>query len=211
VRALTDGAGVPAGGGVTVVWATFRDPRFGTTLQYPGNMFRASEPPADGRAVFTAADGATITVTTRPNNEGFDRARLEQAVRQNRPAGDEILYDERGQGSLLLVGRRGGTRYVEYHDISRDGAVIGAMVMTYPDATGPLYDALAARVSRTFKTVSAPAPRPAAPAAATPRPAAANPAAANPAPARPAAPPPAAAPGPRTEAPAPRRPGPAHG
>ncbi len=88
-------------------WTTYRNDRFGTTIEYPAR-FKPGRPPDnnDGLA-FTAADGATLRVWGSLNIEELDREALEKQTRE-RQAGNEIYsYSARGPNWFVFSGRRG--------------------------------------------------------------------------------------------------------
>jgi hypothetical protein len=154
-------AGLPAtpalaqadGAGVTLAenWQTFRDQRTGLAVQVPSRLMRAlPDAPENTVRVYGGDDGSRLTLLARANSAGTDLATLERQVRESQPPGTRILYDARAANWFVIAGRRGDDEFYERHHITRDGATVSGFVATYPAALGYMYDALVARMSRTF-------------------------------------------------------------
>ena len=71
-------------------WTTYRNTRFGTSIEYP-SRFHAGRPPDnnDGQS-FTADDGAQLAVWGSLNALEHDVAGLEAFLRENPKAGETI-------------------------------------------------------------------------------------------------------------------------
>ena len=133
-------------------WTTYRNDRFGTSIEYPAR-FKPGRPPDnnDGQS-FTAPDGATLRVWGSLNIEALDRESLEKQTRE-RQAGNEIFsYSARGANWFVFSGRRGAdsifyTRYL----LSHRGEVINAFDLGYPEALKATYDPIVTRLSKSLR------------------------------------------------------------
>lgn len=133
-------------------WTTYRNARFGTTIEYP-RRFRSGRPPDNNDGLtFTSPDGATLAVWGSLNINNDSRETLERATREAQ-AGDEIWsYSARGENWFVFSGRRGRDgifhkRYV----LSHGGAVINAFDLGYSEALKLDYDPIVTRMSRSLR------------------------------------------------------------
>ena len=134
-------------------WATYRNTRFGTSIEYPGR-FRPGRPPDnnDGQA-FEADDGAKLSVWGSLNINNDDRATLEAQMREQGQGPKEIYsYSARGENWFVFSGRRGpdGLFYKRYL-LSHRGAIINAFDIGYPEALKTEYDPIVTRMSKSLK------------------------------------------------------------
>jgi len=133
-------------------WATYRNDRFGTTIDYP-RRFRPGRPPDNNDGLtFSSPDGATLAVWASLNINSDDRVTLERATREAQ-AGHEIWsYSARGENWFVFSGRRGpdGIFYKRYL-LSHGGDVINAFDLGYPEALKPDYDPIVTRISRSLR------------------------------------------------------------
>ena len=98
---------LPASAAAQEVWATYRNDRFGTTIEYPAR-FRPGRPPENNDGLsFEATDGATLSVWGSLNVLEHDVAGLEAFLRENPKGGERITYRAAGRNWLVLSGTRG--------------------------------------------------------------------------------------------------------
>jgi serine/threonine-protein kinase len=132
-------------------WTTYRNTRFGTSIEYPAR-FRAGRPPENNDGLsFTAADGATLSVWGSLNVEEHDIAGLEAFLRENPQAGEQITYRASGANWLVLSGTRGERVFYQRHLISHRGEIINAFAISYPAAFRGTYDPIVGRLSRSLR------------------------------------------------------------
>ena len=88
-------------------WTTYRNTRFGTSIEYP-TRFKPGRPPDnnDGQS-FDAPDGATLAVWGSFNVLEHDVAGLEAFLRENAAKEEKISYRAAAQNWLVLSGTRG--------------------------------------------------------------------------------------------------------
>jgi hypothetical protein len=134
-------------------WRTYRNPRFGTTIDYPA-QFRPGRPPANGDGLgFTSADGASFSVFGGHNALEQDLAALETSVRESH-ASDRISYDQRGENWVVVSGLHRNAIFYERWLLSHGGRIVNGFVIGYPQRLGPAYDPIVTRMSQSFRAGS---------------------------------------------------------
>ena len=132
-------------------WATYRNTRFGTSVEYPAR-FRPGRPPDNNDGLsFIAPDGATLSVWGSLNVEEHDVAGLEAFLRENPKAGERITYRASGANWLVLSGTRGDRIFYKRHLLSHRNEIINAFEISYPAALGGTYDPIVSRLSRSLR------------------------------------------------------------
>jgi hypothetical protein len=134
------------------VWKTYRNDRFGTTIEYPSDKFRSLRPPDnnDGLA-FEAADGGRFTVSAGRNINDDTLAQVEASYLTDREPGEKITYRDRGPNWFVLSGTRGGTIFYERHLLSHRNELLNNFDITYPARLKAAYDPIVARMSKSLR------------------------------------------------------------
>jgi hypothetical protein len=132
-------------------WTTYRNTRFGTSIEYP-SRFKPGRPPDnnDGQS-FTAADGAGLSVWGSLNVEEDDLAGVEKFVRENSQEGDRITYRTAGQNWFVLSGTRADLIFYKRYMLSHRNEIINAFEITYPAALASAYGPIVARLSKSLR------------------------------------------------------------
>jgi hypothetical protein len=132
-------------------WTTYRNTRFGTSIEYP-SRFHAGRPPDnnDGQS-FTAPDGAQLAVWGSLNALEHDVAGLEALLRENPKEGETITYRAAGKNWLVLSGTRKDHVFYARHLFSHKGEVVNAFEITYPVALASAYGPIVARLSKSLR------------------------------------------------------------
>jgi len=131
-------------------WRTYRNPRFGTTIDYPDD-FRAGRPPTNGAGLsFTRADGASFSIWGSHNALNHDLAALEAFIREGR-TGERITYDQRGGNWFVISGVAGDAIFYERHLLSHGGRIVNGFSIRYPSRLKAQYDPIVTRMSRSFR------------------------------------------------------------
>ena len=132
-------------------WTTYRNTRFGTTIDYP-NRFRPGRPPDnnDGQS-FTSGDGATLSVWGSLNVEERDIAALEEFVRRAAESGQRITYQAGGKNWFVLSGTRGSNLFYTRYTLSHRNEVENAFEIVYPAELASAYDPIVARLSKSLR------------------------------------------------------------
>jgi serine/threonine-protein kinase len=134
------------------VWATYRNDRFGTTIEYP-TRFRPGRPPENNDGLsFVAADGAKLSVWGSFNAMEHDVAGLEQFLRESRDAGEHITYRAAGKNWLILSGTRGERVFHRRHVFSHRNEIVNAFEISYPSGRATSYDPIVARISKSLRS-----------------------------------------------------------
>src|SRR5262245_24714871 len=132
-------------------WRTYQNDRFGTTVEFP-DRFRPGVAPesADGLS-FASADGARFSVFGSHNSAEQDIKALEAAVMDRREFGEKIVQRHGGANWFLISGTRGTVDFYERRVISHGGQIVNQFILTYPTRLRRTYEAIVARMERTFK------------------------------------------------------------
>lgn len=132
-------------------WRTYVNARFGTTLDYPADVF-AAEPEADdgdGRR-FVSADGrASLTVYAGFNVDHRSLRALARAALKD-AADERVTYEAAGRRWFVLSGFRGTDVFYRKLILSPDGAVAHTLELTYPATEKRVYDPLTARIANSM-------------------------------------------------------------
>jgi hypothetical protein len=133
-------------------WATYRNGRFGTTIEYPAR-FRPGRPPDNNDGLsFTAPDGASLRVWGALNVEEHDTAGLEAFLRESRDAGERITYRAAGRNWLVLSGTRGERVFYTRYALSHRNEIVNAFEISYPAGLAASYDAVVARIAKSLRS-----------------------------------------------------------
>jgi hypothetical protein len=125
-------------------WATYINGRFGTTIEYPADLFEMLPPPEndDGRS-FATADGAARFIVYAGYNV------LEQTLTEladTAAAGaDSVIYRQESGRWYLLQGTRGDDIFYGKVVLTDEG-VIHSFEITYPAAQRETFDPIAAQM-----------------------------------------------------------------
>jgi hypothetical protein len=94
-------------------WRTYRNDRYGTTIDYP-DIFKAQRPPdSDDGLEFKSADGADFTVSAAYNALDFSRAKFRDFDVKNLDRGSVVIYEARGGNWFVVSGTKGADIFNE--------------------------------------------------------------------------------------------------
>jgi len=136
-------------------WTTYANARFGTTIDYPADLFAQHDPPpenGDGQA-FRSRDGrARLAVWGAYNVDGDSpQAYVQQYVE---PDGG-ISYRQITARHFVVSGlRNGDIFYQRCNFAAAPGDVIDCFKATYPETDKAAMDAVVARLSRSLRSGS---------------------------------------------------------
>jgi len=137
-------------GGDSHQWGSYANPRYGTRLAYPADLFGHAVGSDNGDGVtMRSADGATLAVFGANNVNDDSPARYVQGL----VAGDRyarLSYRLVRPRFAILSGRSGGRVFYERYAFTR-GGTIHAFVLEYPVAMRARYDGLVARMSASLR------------------------------------------------------------
>lgn len=151
--ALTFAIGVCAsvgGAAAEEKWATYMNPRFGTIVDYPANIFTVRDPPpdnGDGQSFHSGDGHAQLLVYGAYNAEGdTPKSYLEKH-------GDEgVGYRRTTARTYVVSGARKDQLFYErcnFHDGKND--VIDCFVVTYPAADKVAWDPIVTQLSKSLR------------------------------------------------------------
>jgi hypothetical protein len=132
-------------------WATYANPRFGTTVEYPADIFAQLDPPpenGDGQA-FRSRDGHARLLVWGSYNAGEDTP--ESYVQQYIEPKGGVTYRQITRRYFAVSGLRKGEIFYQRCNFpaKRDGA-IDCFETTYPAADKATMDRVVARLSRSL-------------------------------------------------------------
>lgn len=128
---------------------SYVNPRFGTTITFPGEVFSLPQPPSensDGMS-WASPDGAWLGVWGQYNALDHDEKALLDFLA---PEFDEVTYGKAGKGFVVLSGLDDGKVFYQRTNFGRDG-VLHSMLMRYPQHRHANFDRLAIAVAASLK------------------------------------------------------------
>lgn len=132
-------------------WRTYRNPRFGTTIEYP-DRFRPGRPPENGDGLsFTSADGAAFSVWGSHNSLEHDLSGLESFARENLSKDQRIAYEARGANWFVLSGSQGNKTFYQRNLLSHHQRIVNGFEISYPSRLNVPYDPIVRRMSRSLR------------------------------------------------------------
>ena len=142
---------LPAGAAAQEAWSTYRNDRFGTTIEFPAR-FRPGRPPDNNDGLsFSAPDGATLSVWGSLNVMEHDIAGLEKFLRESLDGGERITYRAAGTNWLVLSGTHGDRVFYQRHALSHRKEIVNAFKISYPTSLATNYDPIVARISKSLR------------------------------------------------------------
>jgi len=145
VPAMTFAAAARAGN-----WLTYQNDRYGTTIDYP-DQFKPEPPPDanDGRR-FNSADGAKFAIYA---SYALDStlADIQEFTLKNLAPGAVVTYKTKGDNWFVISGTAGANIFYQRHLLSHGGQMSETFSMTYPAAAKQSYDAVVARMAKSFR------------------------------------------------------------
>jgi hypothetical protein len=132
-------------------WHTYRNDRYGTTVDYP-DMFEPQPPPdADDGLAFKSKDGAELDVFASYNALDFDLAGFKAFTVKNLDPGKTVTYQAQGETWFVISGKGADGVFYERHMLTHGGQMTEGLVISYPAALAAKYNPLVARISKSFR------------------------------------------------------------
>lgn len=134
---------------------TYRNPRFGLSMTYPGSFMLdpGHSIEHDDSARFETADRrAHAVITALPNTRYETLAELEREAEQDVIANSRgsITYRRRGQSWFVITGYVAGRIYYRRTVLTRQSRVIGTLWIEFPPELRPCMDDIVTMMSRSF-------------------------------------------------------------
>jgi hypothetical protein len=134
-------------------WASYRNERFGVTLQYPAAIFEREQTSETGDGVlFTTADErAKLLVGALDNLDAHSPRSYQRYIERESYPGLRVDYAPVGHTWAVLSGTRGDTMVYEKVMFSCGGRVINSFAMTYPITERDFYDPIVEEIEDSFR------------------------------------------------------------
>lgn len=141
-RAAGPAPGAPSGG-----WQTYRNPRFGTVIDYPAGILTPQPAPQndDGRR-FLSQDGRAELIVSAHHN-ALDRSIADMQA-QDRTRFDEITYAPLRDDWYVLSGYLGDEIF--YRRVEVTGGIVHSFELYFPRDGRDRWDPIVDRMSRSF-------------------------------------------------------------
>jgi hypothetical protein len=136
-------------------WTTYANPRFGTTIDYPADLFVARDPPpdnGDGQAFRSRNGRIHLAVWGRYNVDGNSP---QQYVDDYVEKDGGITYRQITARHFIVSGLRNGDIFYQRCNFAAPpGDVVDCFKTTYPAADKAAMDAVVARLSQSLRSGS---------------------------------------------------------
>jgi hypothetical protein len=150
----TQQAESPAGPAAAMAgeWTRYENPRFGTVIDYPADLFLALPPPENGDGLsFKSVDDAARFVVFGQMNALEQTAEEMMADDLASGAYGQVTYQHKGTGWYVLSGYRDGNIYYRKVVVPAGGDTLHVFEIDYPPAQKAAYDSIAARMAKSLK------------------------------------------------------------
>jgi hypothetical protein len=132
-------------------WATYANARFGTTADYPADLFTRRDPPpenGDGVRMHTADDRATLTIYGGYNADNDTPASyFERHIDKN-----GVTYKKVTKTYYAASGARSADIFYERCNFPKgDRAAVDCFEITYPAREKVAWDAIVTRISKSLR------------------------------------------------------------
>ena len=130
-------------------WATYTNPRFGTTVDYPVDLFTVRDPPADNGdgQTFRTADGRAELSIYGTNNLEAETPEVYVTRHVNL---DDVTFKRVTSDYYVVSGSRGATIYYERCNFPND-AILNCFYISYPAQEKAAWDAIVTRISHSLR------------------------------------------------------------
>lgn len=131
------------------LWKTYVNPRFGTKIEYPADVFlpQPARPNVEGRRYLTSDGRAELIVASRkaaPNEVLRNLREYDKSVMRY----DEITYEPVGDNWYVLSGYLG--QEIFYRRVQLSGGAVHSFELYFPRAERAAWDGPVTRMSHSF-------------------------------------------------------------
>ena len=134
-------------------WTTFRNERFGFSLDYPADVFqmeRASDA-GDGQIFVSREGDARLLVGALSNNDMLSPAAYQSYIARQSYADFAISYRRLSANWFVLSGEGKGKTFYEKVIFSCNGRLINSFAMIYPSDRGHVFDRIVEGIEKSFR------------------------------------------------------------
>jgi len=132
-------------------WTTYANARFGTTADYPADLFTRRDPEpenGDGLRLHTADGRATLTIFGQYNSENDTPASYYERIVDK----TGVTYRHIARTAYVASGQRGADIFYERCNFRPgDRATVDCFELTYPAGEKARWDAIVARISKSLR------------------------------------------------------------
>lgn len=141
----------PAALGEDERWTTYRNDRFGTTVDYPDLFALLDRPPdnGDGQVFRTRDRRATLTVFGRYNVLGETPREMMEGRRE--AGAVYTVQNADASGYTLSFAHAGQIVYARCRLSPRDPEIVGCAELDYPEADARRWDGIVGRLARSLR------------------------------------------------------------
>jgi hypothetical protein len=133
------------------VWKSYKNERFGTTIEYPADKFIPQPPDTGDGLRFVATDGAEFTVSAINNVLDQNLAAIAASALKDRPLDEKITSRDRGANRIMLSGTKADVVFYERRLLSHRGKIINDLEIIYPARLRRIYGPIVTRMSKSFR------------------------------------------------------------
>lgn len=133
-------------------WTRYVNPRFGTVIDYPADLFVAEPPPENGDGLsFKSVDEAAGFIVFGQMN-ALDRT-VGEMMADDLASGSygQVTYERSGVDWYVLSGYRDGRVYYRKVIVPAGGDTLHVFEIDYPPAQKAAYDTITARMAKSLK------------------------------------------------------------
>jgi hypothetical protein len=135
-------------------WRTYVNARFGTSIDYPANLFDPQPPEENGDGQrFKARDGAEFTISAAYNVLQDTLQSLEQSLLHPEGGPDDVanVTDRLSKANMLILSRgRGDQIYYDKFLFTKEQETIHHLAIAYPAAKKDTYKPIVERMSESM-------------------------------------------------------------
>lgn len=129
----------------------YANPRYGTTVTFPGEVFSLPQPPSengDGMS-WAAPDGGFLAVWGMYNALGQTPEEYADWENENQGPGYQVTYRRVAKDWVVLSGYDGGEVFYKRFEFGAED-VVHALLIRYPKARKAAYDRLVGPIAESF-------------------------------------------------------------
>lgn len=134
-------------------WQTYRNAKYGTTLQYPAALLRLerSTPEGDGDLYVARSGNAKLLIGALRNTDRTSLASYRKSIEARSYAGFDTTYRKSGEGWFVISGIGKGQIFYEKVMFSCGGVLINSFALVYDVSHRAVFDRVVEGIERSFR------------------------------------------------------------